>query len=193
MRARYLLLLPFAFACDCSKAPGVTICPLDGTPVEGCVPASSTCPPLEMSVENEGWKHVAAGSAITPANNPPASGNHYPVWAKYQAYDKIVPRGYWIHNVEHGAVIFLYKTGTDPEKVTSLQTVFDKLPNDALCGKPRAVLTEDPELPTELALVAADHVLYASCVDETVMLKFVSDYQGKGPEAVCVDGTYVPE
>ena len=38
------------------------------------------------AVANEGWLHVNEGSAITYRQNPPASGMHYPVWARYEEH-----------------------------------------------------------------------------------------------------------
>ena len=40
----------------------------------------------QEAVANEGWIHVAEGSAITYAHNPPASGPHYPVWLRYEEF-----------------------------------------------------------------------------------------------------------
>jgi uncharacterized protein DUF3105 len=58
-----------------------------------------------MAVPNEGWAHVAEGSATSYRSNPPASGPHYPVWLRYREYAEPMARGYWGHNLEHGAVV----------------------------------------------------------------------------------------
>src|SRR6185295_7796335 len=63
-----------------------------------------------VAVPNEGWTHVPEGSAITYRSNPPASGPHYPVWLRYQEYSEPMARGYWVHNLEHGAIVVLYRT-----------------------------------------------------------------------------------
>src|SRR5688500_13322181 len=62
-----------------------------------------------MAVPNEGWAHVPEGSATTYRSNPPASGPHYPVWLRYREYTEAMARGYWVHNLEHGAVVVLYR------------------------------------------------------------------------------------
>ena len=64
-------------------------------------------PPLQPG------NHVPIGSNITTwDSNPPSSGDHYPVWAAFQEYDAAVPRGYYVHDLEHGAVDFLYNCPT---------------------------------------------------------------------------------
>src|SRR5688572_604862 len=79
--------------------------------------SGGSCAMSERSVPNEGWMHVAEGSAVSYASNPPASGPHYPVWARYEAFSTAVGRGYWVHNVEHGAAVLLYR----PDAAGSVQ------------------------------------------------------------------------
>ena len=58
---------------------------------------------------------------------PPASGPHYPIWARYQRHPAEVPIGYWLHNVEHGAVVFLYRPDAPSEQIDALAAVYDSL------------------------------------------------------------------
>ncbi len=127
---------------------------------------------------------------MTWATNPPASGKHYPRWARYQIHENVVPRPYWVHNLEHGAIVFLYHPDAPAEIVAALKEVFDALPADSQCGHARAVMTGDPELSTVTAVVAATQVLEGSCVVEQSIVDFVKERRGLGPENVCVDGTY---
>src|SRR6266513_2515403 len=57
-----------------------------------------SCAMAESAVPNEGWVHVAEGTTIAYQHNPPASGPHYPVWARYQEYTTAIARPYWVHN-----------------------------------------------------------------------------------------------
>jgi Protein of unknown function (DUF3105) len=143
-------------------------------------------------LENEGADHVELGSEIEYGHNPPASGAHYPIWAQYQPYDEVVPRGYWVHNLEHGAVVFLYGPNASEEQQEQLRAVYDALPNDEFCGTQRALLTEDPLLDDRIAVVAWNWVLEASCVDTDAIIDFVVARRGRGPEGVCNGGTFVP-
>jgi hypothetical protein len=143
-----------------------------------------------MAVPNEGWTHVPEGSAISYRNNPPASGPHYPVWLRYQEYASPMERGYYVHNLEHGAIVMLYRPDTPATLVTALQDAFRGLPDDPACGHPRALLTPDPLLPrAAVFVVAADWVLSADTVDAAAIRAFVLTHRNHAPENVCQGGT----
>lgn len=148
-----------------------------------------SCPAAVTSVANEGWVHVPEGSAVNYRANPPASGPHYPVWARYQEHASAVARPYWVHNLEHGAIVFLYRPDAPAAVVSALRAAFQSLPNDPACGHRRALMTPDPQLPRAIAVVAADFVISADCVDSALVRDFAMGRRGLGPEQVCTDGT----
>jgi hypothetical protein len=171
-----LLCLALATSCRCGPVPEVG---------EGPCNTALQTPP------DEGWAHLPVGSEISYAANPPASGNHYPVWARYRIHDGVVPRPYWIHNVEHGAVVLLYRPDADPAQIAAVKAFHDASAGDPQCGAHRRmVVTADPELPTPVAMVAMGVVLTGSCVDDERWTEFVAQHRGQGREAVCVDGSY---
>ena len=139
-------------------------------------------------VPNEGWVHVPEGSAITYQHNPPASGPHYPVWLRYQEYVVAQARGYWVHNLEHGAIVLLYRPETPAATVTALRDVFRALPNDPQCNHPRALLTPDPLMPRPVAAVAADWILEGDTVDGQAIRDFAAQHRNRAPESICEDG-----
>ena len=53
----------------------------------------------------EGRTHVQPKNAPTYGQQPPTSGNHYPVPANWGVYDKPLPDMLAVHNLEHGATI----------------------------------------------------------------------------------------
>jgi hypothetical protein len=143
----------------------------------------------ERTVPNEGWIHVAEGTTVTYQNNPPASGPHYPVWARYEAFSSPVARPYWVHNLEHGAIVLLYRPDAAANVQQALRDTYTRLPNDPTCGARRALLTPDPLLGQAVAAVAADHVLLGECVDETAIRQFTQTHRGHAPEDICSGGT----
>ena len=171
-----VILLPLLTSCG----GGATTPPSTTPPVAGCG---------SIPVANEGWIHVAEGSVITYRANPPASGPHYPVWARYEEHNTTVARGYWVHNLEHGGIVFLYRPSAPAGAVTVLRDAYRALPNDPACGHKRALMTADPELPTDTAVVAADFMLEAGCLDAGAIRRFVDARIGRGPEQVCTNGT----
>lgn len=142
-----------------------------------------------MAVPNEGWLHVAEGSAIDYRSNPPASGPHYPVWLRWEEYQTPLARGYWVHNLEHGGVVVLYRPDAPSSVVSSLTAAFRSIPVDPSCGHARALLVPDPLIPRLTAAVAADYVLLSDTVDAQAIRDFAVARRGHGPENVCAPGT----
>jgi hypothetical protein len=143
----------------------------------------------EQAVANEGWIHVAEGSPIIYRSNPPASGPHYPVWLRWEAFPGAQARGYWVHNLEHGGIVILYRPDANTALVDSLLQIYRGLPNDPACGHSRALLTPDPQLDSQVAVVAADFVLRGSCASTNAINQFVTAHRNHGPEQICAGGT----
>ncbi|HEY8040002.1 MAG TPA: DUF3105 domain-containing protein [Polyangiaceae bacterium] len=143
-------------------------------------------------------QHVPIGSDITWDSNPPSSGPHYPIWAAYQAYATPVPRGYYVHDLEHGAVVLLYNCPGDggcPDVVAALQAASDAIADDPLCAatgqgvRVRTVITPDPLLDVPVAAAAWGWVYKAQCADLPTLQHFAIDHYGQGPEVLCAQGT----
>jgi Protein of unknown function (DUF3105) len=151
------------------------------------------CHVLPKSVTGLSQTHVAACSALSYPDNPPAGGDHYPVWAAYQSYSFAVPRGFWVHNLEHGAVVYSYNCPDGcASEVAAVQTLIDALPVDEGCAasEPRRVLlTPDPLLGSRWGVSAWGNTLRADCVDAARFRDFYLNHFGRGPEAVCGQGS----
>jgi hypothetical protein len=139
--------------------------------------------------------HVAVGTQVQYDSNPPSSGPHYPIWAAYQAYATPVPREYYVHDLEHGAIVFLYRCadgGTCPSVVSALQAASDSLPDDPLCSgtgvRVRTVITPDPLIPTPVAAAAWGWTYTADCIDLPSLEAFAQAHYGMGPEVLCANG-----
>jgi hypothetical protein len=172
-----LLALTLAPACGGNVTNPGTL-PVPPTPVRVTV----------ESVPNEGWVHVFEGSAVAYRHNPPASGPHYPVWGQYKEYSAPLPRPYWVHNLEHGAIVLLYRPDAPAAMVKDLQITFQLLPRDPQCSNARALLTPDPLLPVQVAAVAADWVLTADGVDGQAIVDFTNAHRNRAPENICESG-----
>jgi hypothetical protein len=171
-------------SCPASELPN-----LDAAPDAHC-PAVIDSPPLMPGV------HVPIGTAIPWCSNPPSSGLHYPIWAAYQAYDTAVPRGYYVHDLEHGAVVFLYNCGDAgcPDVVAALHAAANAIPDDPICDvdagvRVRAVITPDPLLDVPVAAAAWGWTYKAQCVDLATLTAFARQHYGQGPEVLCANGT----
>jgi hypothetical protein len=192
--------------------------PIDVARIDGPYHPDASClvtidtPPLGPEI------HVDEGSDIMFTSNPPAGGPHYPRWARWMTtfmqYPTPIPRGYWIHNLEHGGVVFLYKcdpdAGLDAAREASadggtvtcaeaaekfLTQAMNALPTDPLCAPPvrvRAIITPDPNIPTPFAAAAWGWTYTSACADLPTLIDFAKSHYAKAPEDFCSDGSYPP-
>lgn len=139
--------------------------------------------------------HVAIGTVVAYDSNPPSSGPHYPIWAAYQAYATPVPRSYYVHDLEHGAIVLLYNCASRdacPGTAAALEAIPAQLATDPLCDpsvRVRTVVTPDPLLDVPVAAAAWGHTYKADCVDVPTLLAFARAHYAQGPENICGNGT----
>jgi hypothetical protein len=138
--------------------------------------------------------HVTACTPVTYATNPPSSGEHYPVWADYGVYDFPLPRGFWVHNLEHGSVVVTYNcAGGCADEVAAATTWLNELTVDAQCtgGTPRVLLLPDPLLDVRWAASSWGYTLRADCFDADAFSAFYTAHAGMPPApeaAACSTG-----
>jgi Protein of unknown function (DUF3105) len=161
------------------------------------------CQPAVNSYPLQPGIHVPVGTVITSWNsNPPSSGEHYPIWGKWNHTNNAtapLPRGYYVHNEEHGGVVLLYNCpdGCQAE-VGAMQSLMASLPADPLCTAPgvssRIVITADPQLPSgvKFAATAWGFTYTSDCFDAQSLRDFIVTHYGQGPETTCADGVVYP-
>jgi hypothetical protein len=153
-------------------------------------------------------------------HNPPIAGLHYWVWAKWGVHTEVVPRGYWVHNLEHGAVVFLYRPDAPQSIKDAIMRVYNRiplLPDDVwpgCCADPlvgtscdqnhrRVVVTADPLLDTPWAVTASGpenpycvgfgYYIKGDCIEsEQALVDFAVQHRSMGAESVCDEGYYPP-
>jgi hypothetical protein len=138
-----------------------------------------------VAVPNEGQQHVAQGAPIQYAHVPPASGTHYPRPLPWGVYESEAPEGFWVHNLEHGGLVLLFKCDGPPcaglaEQVRALAV---RLPNSRF-GHVKLVGTPYSRLQVPFMMVAWDRQLSLTSLDENAISAFYSAYVDRGPEDV---------
>jgi hypothetical protein len=158
------------------------------------LPGESACTVVETTnIPEPDFNHLTPCTPITYATNPPSGGNHWPIWAAFKKYDVPVPREMYVHDLEHGAIVLLYKCATAcPDVVAALSSVFDGLA-DPLClqmaGPPaRVVLKPDPDIDTPIAAASWGDTYTATCIDVPSLQAFANAHYGQGREPLCIDG-----
>jgi hypothetical protein len=138
--------------------------------------------------------HVAVCSEIQYATNPPSSGQHYPTWADFGVYDFPLPRGFWMHNLEHGAVVVTYNCPEGcADEVAAATDWHAQLNPDENCpaGAPRVLLVPDPELDVRWAASSWGYTLRADCFDAVAFSDFTIAHAGQPPApeyTICTPG-----
>ena len=138
---------------------------------------SLTCPPPEeMTVPlTPPFAHITG--PIDYPDPPPAGGNHNPCWGAWGVHDRELADELWVHNLEHGGVVYLYNCpdGCPDEIETMAEFVF---------GQTQALLTPYSELPTRFGVVAWGVRLLTNCFDEATFRRFYVEHVNMGPEKI---------
>jgi hypothetical protein len=136
--------------------------------------------------------HYPEGSAI-PTNQwlrPPSSGPHWetvPQPQEYRMYDTTapLPPGRYVHMLEHGAVVVLYRPDLcDDACVQQLGQFYDSAPRSSLVGIRHLAVTPYQDMDHAVAVVAWGYIDEMDQVDTN---RIMADFKSK------VDASTAPE
>lgn len=166
----------------------------------GATPAPAVTAPAPGFVEPDmGHLHENnIGAKVTYTWCPPASGKHYPSpggpirGGFYGTNDKTVPEG-WVHNMEHGAIVLLYKCPGDAcneAGQSAMEALVARWPNSPICniapGILTPVITRFDDMPYPYAALVWDMVLPLQTLDEQAIFSFYAAYAERfNPEKQC--------
>jgi hypothetical protein len=197
-----------AYSCTTLLTPGPTDpvpTPRPATPVPTAAAAASTAPgsspapqaspwpqptqKLGFTTEDMGRAHVDTSKKVDYDYCPPASGSHYNVGGRAPLPRQFYPPttalgpGNWIHNLEHGYVVLLYKGEPTADVQQQLQDIMDGANQSATCGysKVIAVRFDDMDPGVNFAAVAWDRELLLNQFDKAALLAFANQWQD-GPQ-----------
>ena len=114
----------------------------------------------------EGNAHVAEPRRKTDyKTNPPTSGDHNPTPAQDGLYasgnEPAIEN--WVHTLEHGRILLMYKPGTPPPAVTALDGLFKEPVLDSGDSYHMVLMRNNTQMPFQTAAVAWRH--YVGCND----------------------------
>lgn len=119
--------------------------------------------------------HIEGG--LDYSNRPPTSGDHDPCWADYGVHTEELGDEHWVHNLEHGAVVFLYDCpGGCAEDVATLESIVAESPTDT------TILTSYAGMDTPFAAVSWGWRITLGCADDAELRAFYSAHAGQAPE-----------
>lgn len=168
--------------------------------------------PGEQAITNEGSGHISSRSADgTPtglrpsyAHYPPSSGQHYgdlvAPWGVYTStsliplpssainFEILAIEGVYVHNLEHGGVVFLYNCPTAcPELEQQFAAMYANAPADiTFNSKKILVLPYDASRMEGAPIIALawGHQWKMTAFDEAAMIRWYQRFVNKGPELV---------
>jgi hypothetical protein len=174
-------------------------CSIEWEPSPTASPAPGATPRLGYVVPDLGRSHVAAGTVVRYTICPPASGQHYnaaaagPIQPKvYGPDDEALPEG-WIHNLEHGALVVLYRCPGDActdAGQTAFKQFFATFPASPICGIPPArlspVIARFDDMKFPIAAIVWDVILPLQTFDQAQILAFFNQQAERtNPEQQC--------
>jgi len=132
----------------------------------------------------EGFNHVQPPATVNYKDNPPASGDHYPVPAPWGVSTVPVQREQWVHNLEHGGIVFLYNCPSGcPDEVQQMTNIFTQRPVDEF-NEVRILITTDTLMPHKLAAIAWGWRWQGETMDTTTIECFIDQRYDKGRESI---------
>ena len=175
-------------------------CSTEWVPDPTATPATGSAPQPGYAQPDMGQGHLANGTSVTYTYCPPASGRHYngtqtgPISARvYGPTDTVTPQG-WIHNLEHGALVVLYRgdsEGATDEGQAAMRAFFDSYPPSPVCGfQPGTsvgpVFARFDEMATPFTAMVWGRVLPLDSFDTEAILELDRTYgERTNPESFC--------
>lgn len=170
-RRACLACLVISAAChDDASGPGPQPVPEDAGP-----PIVTACGAQEESFGNLGGTHVTGD--IVYDDPPPVSGNHNPTWARWGVHSEAVPDQCFVHNLEHGGVVFLYNCPDGCAADVATMAAFVE-------GRTWALLSPYADLPGKFAVVSWGHRIVSDCLDMAAFEAFFEARTNHGPESL---------
>jgi hypothetical protein len=179
---------------DASPSPAQTA---DPTPSPS--PAPDPTARLGFPTTDLGRLHVATGQPVSYSYCPPASGPHYnsgqpnPAPLPPGVYPPAQERapGYWIHNLEHGYIIVLYRCPSGQldqgdcisrAELTALEQYYEQAPDPPHSTCPNKVMiARFDSMTTRFALIAWDRVLLVDEFDMDQAMTFAEQWMEYDP------------
>jgi len=169
-------------------------------------PDPSATPRLGYVQADMGRQHIQPGDFVRYALCPPASGRHINATGAgpiaphvYGPSDSVEPQG-WIHNLEHGALVLLYKCPGDACSDAGQQALRDfyaTFPPGPVCNVPAGsigpIVARFDQMATPYAALVWGEVLPLQTLDTQEILTFwAQEGERTNPERQCPAPTATP-
>jgi len=150
----------------------------------GCVLIDT---PDSVALASANRQHVAVGTKVNYATNPPSYGPHYPVPASDGIYtpSNTPAISYLVHALEHGRIEYQYKPGTPQSVVNQVLAMFYEGDGNFAPKQYLLVFQNPTNMPYEVAATSWGHLIGCNTWNSGVVDAFRDfrlKYSFKGPE-----------
>ena len=174
-------------------------CKSDWSPSPTPSPAAGATNQPGYTQPDMGNRHVPLGTVVTYQYCAPASGGHFAAGGGpippglYGPEDAVIPQG-WVHNLEHGALVLLYKGGSEGAAAAGqiqLKAFYDSFPNSPVCNIERGttqgpIIARFDQMATDYSAIVWGRVLPLTSPDFNAILDFYATWGEKtNPEPQC--------
>ena len=135
-----------------------------------------------ITIEPGGVRHVAPGTKIRYPSCPPTSGDHFasagagPIRQGFYGPSSAAQPGGWVHNLEHGYAVALYRGEPDAATLATLREFAQAgpvTPGAAACGIPsKVVVARFDDMSTPYAVLAWGRLLPMESWDDATARAF---------------------
>jgi hypothetical protein len=133
--------------------------------------------------KSEGRTHITdVNEKVKYGHNPPDSGNHYQVPLDWGIYDTEQRDVEWVHNLEHGHIVQLYKGLSSSEKQDLLD--YTAINPYHLLVIPRKTNPKDG-----VYYMAWTHEIYCKTPNKAALQYAVTEWRDQGPELFTTDAS----
>jgi hypothetical protein len=136
---------------------------------------------MGVHLADEGFEHVAVGSEIHYKANPPASGPHYPFPAPAGVYPSGLQTGFWVHSLEHGYIVVLYKPPVSQARILQFDGLVRSFPKSKW-GNVKLVVVPYADMPAQFAYLSWDWRYQVNTFDQATLLQFYKEHVDRGRE-----------
>jgi len=112
---------------------------------------------------------------------PPASGTHYPSPTAAGFYPNALPEGTFVHNLEHGYIVILYKPTVDAATMQQLKQAVQDFPKSKF-GTIKLVISPYDKMDTPITALAWDWKMPLDAFNRDQLVQFYSAHVDRGPE-----------
>jgi len=178
-------------------------CPYDAKsagPYSPNPPDTNSQPPVGQVIPEMPHEHVAEGTHVTYAHDPPTSGCHNSVPGRAPiapgAYTNPIDPEYWVHNLEHGYIAVLYNCpggcAADFQQLRTwlaqqkpdpgLQQFAQANPGAKVYAK--VIIVPYTKMSSRFAAVSWDYYDPMSTLDLKELQRFYDNHVGHSPESL---------